>query len=126
MEPCSHGQQAALEDELFLSLPEVAVLSLVEHALETKGAGSVDCNIRWASGKTMNTNDIRNESIVEGVQQSSRDILGRAARKGGWFKTVGLMKDAARTIVGPAFEDVARSLTGVVTEVFGWIGDGGR
>jgi putative ATP-dependent endonuclease of the OLD family len=48
-------------------------------------------------------------------------VLAKAAKSGaGWFKTVSAMEQAARDVIGPAFENAERGFRTKVICVFRW------
>jgi hypothetical protein len=53
-------------------------------------------------------------------------LLGDAAARFGWLKTITTMETAGRTIVGPAYGDANASLIGTMDGVLEWVEDGGR
>ena len=115
----------ALEDELFMSLSEDAVWKLVECAIALHGEELVDEHIKSVSENARDLNAIKEEMLIHGVSQESRQILGRAARtkKAGWFKQVTWMEDVARHIVGPDLANSDVGFKALVEDVFAWIGN---
>jgi len=111
-----------LEDELFLSLSDDAVLKMLAMATDLHGEELVDAHIRTASngGHTL-------AKCQAEVSDESCEILGKASRtkKAGWFKSVTWMEAVARDIVGPDLDDCDPDFAASVSDLFGWLEDGG-
>jgi ABC-type cobalamin/Fe3+-siderophores transport system ATPase subunit len=92
-----------LEDELFLSLSQDAVVKLIDRAIELHGDELINEHIKSASQNSKKLDAIRAEALDGGITPESRRILGKAARakKAGWFKSVTWMEEVGRDIVGP-------------------------
>jgi hypothetical protein len=116
----------ALEDELFLSLPDDAVNKLIESAVGLHGEPFVDEHIRSASDNAKDLNRIQVEALSHGFSAESRMVLGKAARqrRAGWFKSVSWMEDVARLIVGPGLANADAGFRTLVESIFAWAGDG--
>jgi hypothetical protein len=94
----------ALEDELFLSLPDPAIDALLQRAVELIDEDLVAAHIQSHSQGAITLADIRAQrldSTPYTVEVSQ--ALGLTARhcKNGWFKSVTKFEDVARDIVGP-------------------------
>jgi putative ATP-dependent endonuclease of OLD family len=87
----------------------------------------VNEHIKSASQNAKDLAAIRAE-IPAGLSVQSRAFLGRAARfKGsrGWFKSIGLMEEAAREIIAPDFPQAGDASIGqFMDDVFKWIANG--
>jgi putative ATP-dependent endonuclease of OLD family len=122
-------ENRALEDEIFLTVSAQAVTKLIDLAIATKEETLVNEHIKSASQNVKDLATIRAECTT-GLSPESRAILGKAARfKGskGWFKSVGLMEEAAREIIGPDFPHAVDGSVGLfMDQIFNWIADGGR
>ncbi|MCU0091399.1 AAA family ATPase [Pseudomonas koreensis] len=97
-------QGRALEDEIFLSLPNEAIDALLAFAEEEKGVEIVAEHVRSKSNGTLTLEAIR-AFRAEGTPYTplTRQILGQAARsKKGWFKSVTAFQHVGRRIVGPS------------------------
>ena len=117
----------ALEDELFLTVGPAGITRLVDLAVAAKEESLINDHIKTASKNAKDLVAIRADCVA-GISAESRAILGRAAQLGkGWFKSVGLMEQAAREIIGPDFGTAADQFIGqFMDSVFKWIMDGGR
>jgi hypothetical protein len=117
----------ALEDEIFLSVSDQAVPKLLELAIAAKEEMLINEHIKSASQNAKDLAAVRWECAT-GLSPETRAILGRAARsKGakGWFKSVGLMEQAARDVIGPDFQNAAdAAIRQFLLGVFTWIADG--
>jgi hypothetical protein len=110
----------ALEDELFACLPDVAVTTLLEHAVEIYGEELIDAHIKSASGNKLTLIGCRAKPTAD-----IRTCLAKACatKHNPWFKSVSAMEFCGREIVGPA---LAKSETGfrtIIESVFAWIDD---
>lgn len=112
----------ALEDELFASLPAVAVTALIERGLELTADGVVDQHIRTRSSGKLTLAAVQAEGASGDYSTATRTVLGEASRirKAGWFKSITKMEDVARDIVGPALETSEAGFVKVVSNLFGW------
>lgn len=112
----------ALEDELFVSLPDSAVTQLIERALELTEDGKVDENIKTKSDGKVNLGQIQFESLVSSYSPATRVVLGAASRsrKAGWFKSISKMEGIARDILGPHFDATDSGFTGLIVDLFDW------
>jgi putative ATP-dependent endonuclease of the OLD family len=117
----------ALEDELFLSLTNEGVNSLIRRAVELHGEDLINEHIKSVSKNTKDLNAIQSESVFDCISPESRAILGKAARtrKAGWFKSVTWMENVAHDIVGLDLPDADADFRAIVESVFAWANDAG-
>lgn len=119
----------ALEDEIFMTVSAQTVQKLLDLSIAAKEEVLINEHIKSASQNAKDLATIRAECAA-GISAQSRAILGRAARfKGskGWFKSVGVMEEAARDIIGPDFPNAADPAIGqLLNGMFKWIADGIR
>ena len=120
------GGGRALEQELFAALPDGPANKLLDLAIEVKDRTLIEAHIRTISNGTKTLNDLETEALFDGFGLDSRTLLGNAAARFGWLKTITTMELAGRTIVGPAYGDADASLTDVMDGVLDWVEDGGR
>ncbi len=120
------GGGRALEQQLFAALPDGPASKLLDLAIETKERALVEAHIKTISNGTKTLNDLETEALIDGLSHESRTLLGNAAARFGWLKTITTMEIAGRTIVGPAYGDADASLTGIMDGMLEWIEDGGR
>jgi putative ATP-dependent endonuclease of the OLD family len=116
----------AIEDELFLSLPDDGVDDLLDRAIELHGEELVNEHIKSASGGESDLDDVREDAADNGYSTEVREVLGEASRfrKAGWFKSVTWMEGVARDIVGPYLADTDEEFSSIVEEIFTWAGNG--
>jgi putative ATP-dependent endonuclease of OLD family len=110
-----------LEDELFLSLSDDAVLKMLAMAVDLHGEDLIDAHIRTASNGAQTLASCQAE-----VSDESCEILGKASRtkKAGWFKSVTWMEAVGREVVGPDLDDCDPDFAARVNDLFGWLEDG--
>lgn len=94
-----HGR--ALEDELFASLPVVAVLALLTRAQELLPEGLVNNHIVTSSQNQSNLDAILQEACTGVLSVQTRTLLGISARikKAGWFKSISKMEAVSNDIL---------------------------
>ena len=109
----------ALEDELFASLPDEAVMALVQRAIDLHDEPLIDAQIGSASMGTMGLRDWTQLLTLAG-----RSALAKASKtKGaGWFKSVSRMEDVAADIVGPHLANADSNFQNILGELFAWVG----
>ncbi|MBN8908784.1 MAG: hypothetical protein J0H99_19685 [Rhodospirillales bacterium] len=86
----------------------------------------IEAHIRAISNGAKTLGDLETEALIDGLSLDSRALLGRAAARFGWLKTISTMETAGRTIVGPAYGKADASLTSVMDGVLDWVEDGSR
>lgn len=113
-------QGCATEDALFAHLPEPAVHLMLEHAVASLGAPTVDDHIKSASTGTTCLEDCRGA-----LTDVHRKVLGKAARSKAtpWYKNIDRMERAARDIIGPALSDTGAPVAGVINDLRMWARD---
>jgi putative ATP-dependent endonuclease of the OLD family len=116
----------ALEQERFAALPDGPAAKLLDLAIETKDRALIEAHIRTSSNGTRTLEDLEAEALFDGFGVDSRTLLGNAAARFGWLKTITTMETAGRSIVGPAYGETDASLTGVMDGVLDWVEDGSR
>jgi hypothetical protein len=116
----------AIEEELFLSLPDDGVDDLLDRAIEFHGEDLVNEHIKSASGGENDLDHVRKDATDDGYSTEVREVLGEASRfrKAGWFKSVTWMEGVARDIVGPYLADTDEEFSSIVKEIFTWAGNG--
>ena len=120
------GGGRALEQELFAALPDGPVSELLELAIETKDRALIEAHIKTISRGAKALGDFETEALIDGLSPDSRAVLGNAAARFGWLKTISTMETAGRTIVGPCYSKADASLTSVMDGVLDWVEDGSR
>lgn len=111
----------ALEEEMFLALPDKTALKLLDYAVERRGEQAIDAQIRSTSAGKFNLPACR-----AGLTPEVRSVLGRAskAKSSGWYKTLTDMEVVARDIVGPGASGSAATFMGPINALTKWIADG--
>jgi putative ATP-dependent endonuclease of OLD family len=119
----------ALEDELFLSLPDQVIDVLLTFAEDEKGTEIVAEHVRTKSNGALTLESIRG-ARSQGVPYAplARQVLGQAARtkSNGWFKSVTAYQHVGRHIVGPNAKQSESGFLALLTELWSWthaIGD---
>ncbi|MGJ5181859.1 ATP-dependent nuclease [Bradyrhizobium oligotrophicum] len=120
------GGGRALEQELFDALPDGPAGDLLDLAIEVKDRALIEAHIKTISKNAMKLKDLETEALIDGLSPDTRTLLGNAAARFGWLKTISTMETAGRTIVGPAYSETDDSLTDVIDGVLDWVEDGGR
>jgi predicted ATP-binding protein involved in virulence len=112
----------ALEDELFMSLDNGAISSLLHRAIELTEDGIVDAHIKTQSQGQATLNSVFGQGLTDGYSDATRPLLGLASRKGknGWFKSVTKFEGIARDIVGPNLNSAEPGFKDLVNDLFRW------
>lgn len=112
----------ALEEELFLSLPDEGVDALIDFAVELFDVPSIDENLKSASAGQWSFDSIKVDSILEGYTKEMRTVLGKAAKSNkGWFKNISKYEIVANQIVGPNLSKSEKQFVGILEELKGWM-----
>lgn len=115
-------QGQALEDAIFLSLPDQAIDALLDFAEQEKGTETVAEHIRSRSNGTLTLEQIKG-SRAQGAPYAppTRQVLGQAARtKNGWFKNVTAFQHVGRQIVGQYAHQSDPEFLNLVTLLWRW------
>ena len=108
----------ALEDELFIGLPDAAINELIERAGEILGEPVINDQIKSASSNAFSLHD--RPSLLTGP---GRLALAKASKsKQNWFKSVSRMEEVAADIIGPHLHLAEESFRGIIDDLFGWMG----
>ena len=113
----------ALEDELFSSMSDAAIDSLLQYAIERIGRDDVAEHIRSKSEGQRTLEAIEGERAAQGIYATAtRELLGRAARvsKNGWFKSVSAYQHVGRRIVGPQLQNAEAGFIDVMNRLWAW------
>lgn len=112
----------ALEDELFQSLEDGAIDSLLQLAVEFVGDELVNANIQSQSNGAKTLNSVFGEGLTDGYTAETRALLGPASRKrnSGWYKSITKFESVAKNIVGPNLGTADDAFVGLVEQLFRW------
>ena len=93
----------ALEDELFLCLPDSAIDEMLKLATETVGEEFMAEQIQGKSKGKYTLVDIKLAPLINGYTPEIREFLGKVSRVrgNGWYKSVTAFEKVGRDIVGP-------------------------
>ncbi|PKO43531.1 MAG: ATP-dependent endonuclease [Betaproteobacteria bacterium HGW-Betaproteobacteria-22] len=113
----------ALEDELFLSLNDTAIDTLVAKAITVFDREMVGEHIRSKSNGQKSLDDIELESLLAPITEETKIILGKASRtKGsGWYKSVTTFQEVAKEIVGPHLDTADQEFQETVNRLRSWM-----
>jgi len=114
----------ALEDELFLSLPDAGVDVLLQRAIDLVEEDLVAAHIQTQSNGQLTLAQIRQQRQQLGVPYplATRQLLGLAARnrRNGWFKSVTKFEDVARDILGPYSQISEPEFVTLINRLYWW------
>ncbi|XQS16421.1 ATP-dependent nuclease [Citrobacter telavivensis] len=114
----------ALEDELFLSLPDAGVDALLQRAIDLMEEDLVAAHIQTQSNGQLTLAQIRQQRQQPGVPYplATRQLLGLAARnrRNGWFKSVTKFEDVARDILGPYSQISEPEFVTLINRLYWW------
>ena len=112
----------ALEDELFASLPTVAILALLARAQEITEDGLVNSHIVTISQGTSSLEQVLQEGDSGEYSRETRDLLGRSSRirKGGWFKSISKMEAVSHEILCAHWGATDQEFTEAINRLLRW------
>lgn len=113
----------ALEDELFHSLPDDAIDTLLTKATENLGRDLVNEHIKSKSGGKVDLDAVELERILDGFSAETKTLLGIASKtKGnGWFKSVTAFQEVAKEVVGPHLTAADADFQELINKLRAWI-----
>ncbi len=118
------GQGRALEDKLFINLPDAAIDRLIAIAIDARDRELVNSHIRDRSQNALSLDAIQ-AFRAQGTPYAppTRALLGLASRirKNGWFKSVTTYELIARTIIGPELQASGPDLQATINRIRGWV-----
>lgn len=111
-----------LEDELFRSLSEQALDSLLAKAEEVVGAELMNQQIQSKSQGGVTLEAIQTDRLIDGYLPEHRELLGVASRirNNGWFKSLTTYQEIARDIVGPTLPNAELGFKAVTDQLWGF------
>ncbi|EPD7239539.1 TOPRIM nucleotidyl transferase/hydrolase domain-containing protein [Escherichia coli] len=114
----------ALEDELFMSLPDAGVDALLQRGIELMEEELVAAHIQTQSNGQVTLAQIRQQRRLNGTPYSLeiRQLLGIASRhrRNGWFKSVTRYEDVAHDILGPHLPASDAGFQALINRLYGW------
>jgi putative ATP-dependent endonuclease of the OLD family len=112
----------ALEDEVFLSVSNRAVHSLLQRAELLLGRELVAAHIGSVSNGRASLDSVLAEGLTDGYSHETRTVLARASKTkdNGWFKSVTRFQGVARDIVAPDLRQADADFVRLVETVLGW------
>ncbi|MGO4158705.1 ATP-dependent nuclease [Cupriavidus sp. YAF13] len=113
----------ALEDELFLSLPDIAVDAMLQRAIEFLDQELVAAHINTQSqGQTTLDGIYRYRQQNQPYPQEVRLLLALTSRnrKNGWYKSLTKFEMLAREIVGPNLQASEAGFVALINQLFRW------
>nr|WP_269836523.1 AAA family ATPase [Rheinheimera soli] len=113
----------ALEDELFLSLSDTGVDSMLQLALEFVDRELIAAQISSQSQGRITLDDIYHQrQLQQSYTLEMRQLLGLVSRhrKNGWFKSLSKFEVLAKSVVGPNMQTAEPGFIALVNELFRW------
>ncbi|UYY85582.1 ATP-dependent nuclease [Alcaligenes sp. SMD-FA] len=112
----------ALEDELFASLPAVAILALLTRAQELTEEGLVNSHIVTTSQGKSNLALVLQEGDTGDYSGETRELLGRSSRirKAGWFKSISKMEAVSHEILCAHWNTTDTDFTESIRRLLRW------
>ncbi|WP_230414002.1 ATP-dependent nuclease [Collimonas silvisoli] len=113
----------ALEDELFQSLPDVAVDQLLQRAVEWLDEELVAAHIQTQSNGQVTLAHVRAQrQLGHAYPPDVRQTLGLASRnrKNSWFKSVTKFEALAKEIVGPHLPTTEAGFLALIERLYRW------
>ena len=112
----------ALEDELFQSLPDPAVLVLLTKAEAYLGSEVLDGQIRSLSGNTLSL-----AACKTAVTPQSRSVMAIAAKSklNPWYKNVTRAEEIGRDAVAPYLDQGDPALMAIINQIWEWLQSAG-
>ncbi|MDR6397467.1 ATP-dependent nuclease [Herbaspirillum seropedicae] len=110
----------ALEDELFLSLPDSAIDEMLKLAAETVGEEFMAEQIQGRSKGKYTLIDIKAAPLIGGYTQEIRNFLGEVSRirGNGWYKSVTAFEKIGRDIVGPNWTNLEEGFKDLINKLW--------
>lgn len=113
----------ALEDELFLSLNDTAIDTLVTKAITELDRELVNDHISSKSNGQKNLNDVESESLLADISNDTKVLLGKASRtkNNSWYKSVTTFQEVAKEIVGPNLGTANQDFQEIIDRLKSWM-----
>lgn len=117
-------EERALEDELFYSLSDAAIDTLLAKANEVMGRDLIAQHILSKSEGRITLDAVERNRLHNGYTLEIRQLLGRSSRirNNGWFKSVTTFQDIGRDIVGPQLlaAEAEAGFQDIMGRLWGW------
>lgn len=107
----------ALENQLFKSVPQSCINSLLDMAVERCGTDAVEAHIQALSHGKYSLKQCREE-----FKADMRPALGASAKKYNWYKDIDPAERIGRDIIGPNLAECEKPLRDVFEALSTWIG----
>lgn len=113
-------QGLTLEDEIFRSLSERTLDLLLEKAEEIVGPDLMNDHIQSKSNGQLTLGRIQTDRLISGYPPATRQLLGSASRirNSGWFKSLTIYQDIARTIIGPDLHNAEQGFKAITDQLW--------
>lgn len=118
------GQGRALEDELFASLPDLAIDALIAKALEINELERVMGQIQSKSEGRSSLQAIQEHRAAGNAYPAqTRALLGVASRirSKGWYKSVTIYQAIAKDIIGPHLQTAEGGFQRIINGIKEWV-----
>jgi len=111
-----------IEDEIFLSMPDVAVAMLVEKAASIHPLSIINDQIKSASSNALNRDMVPASDNPKPISEADRLFLAKASsgKTMAWFKTVSAMEELCPEIIGPNMQDADNGFRLRVERLLRW------
>ncbi|MBA8906458.1 ATP-dependent nuclease [Aminobacter ciceronei] len=108
----------ALEDELFYSLPDAAIHSLLEKAVSYYDEFLIEAHLRSVTQQVLGLAECRGP-----VTPATRTAMATAskAKNNAWFKSVSSYEEIAREIIGPQLGHADPGFQEILNNVWAWM-----
>lgn len=112
----------ALEDELFGSMPAVAISALLARAQELIEDGVVNSHIVNRSEGKSSLAAVLLEGVTGEYSPQTRELLGRSSRirKAGWFKSISKMEGISHDILCANWGGTDKGFTEAINNLLRW------
>lgn len=110
----------AIEDAIFRYLDVDCITDLMAHLADTLNEQLIDDHIKSASNGSVTVDIVAAELETGILSESTRELLGRAANIGQWFKSISKMEEPTRNIISHRFNKADKEFKAVVRAILEW------